>query len=369
MMKRDLQSQIGVLTEERDRIAIENRRLGEMLEKLNNQAHVIYNISRTIAATLSLEDMIPQIVSIIRRAVSCDRATLYLVDDSGVAMTLRYIEGFNPAKTTSIRIGEGLPGRVAETGEHSHIHDLSLFYDTFRDFVHLPGEEKRDGSHIGIALRSQNDTIGVLSIDSPVKYGLTVEDMDFLALISPLLSAGIVKAALFAKIAELSRTDGLTGLFNHRVFSERLGGEVSRRERTRKPLALIMLDVDHFKQFNDTYGHPEGDAVLRELAGIINAQCRHTTIDACFRYGGEEFAVILPEEGLTQALQVAERIRKAVESHPFTIQDKVTGVRVTVSLGVAVADADEEITAEALLKRSDEALYTSKRNGRNRVSS
>lgn len=367
MTNDDLHERIRTLVEERDRLALENNNLGSMLEKLNNQAHVIYNISKTIAATPTLLEMIPQIVSIIRHAVPFDRATLYLVNDDGATMSLRYADGFGALDTLSIKVGEGLPGRVVETGEHSHIHDLALFYDTFSDFVHLPAENKRDGSHIGIALRSRDTAIGALGIDTVAKYGLSVDDMDFLALISPLLSAGIDKASLFAKTVELSRTDGLTGLFNHRVFEERMVQEISRRQRTGKPLALIMLDVDHFKVFNDTYGHPEGDTVLRELAGIISAQCRHTTIDACFRYGGEEFAIILPELGLSGALQVAERLRKAVEEHPYSIQRRDASIRVTVSLGVAIAGAVEETTAATLLQRADEALYAAKHGGRNQV--
>ena len=359
---------IDELLRERDEALARYDTVSAMLEKSNNQAHVIYNLSKTIAATHSLPDMIPQIISTIRRAVPCDRATLYLVDAQRKHLELTYADGFSLNDPVRISIGDGLPGRIVEVGDHSHVHDLALFYETFNDFIHLPGEEKRDGSHIGIALRSWNATIGALSIDTPVKYGLSVEDMDFLALVSPLLSAGIEKATLFAKTVELARTDGLTGLYNHRVFDERLEQEVSRRGRTRKPLALIMIDVDHFKRFNDTYGHQEGDTVLRELAEILNRQCRHTTIDACFRYGGEEFAVILPEEDRSRAVVVAERIRKAVEEHPFSIKRAHPATSITISLGVAVADPDEQITGPALLKRSDDALYASKRNGRNRVS-
>ena len=359
---------IGRLERERDEAWAQYETVSAMLEKSNNQAHVIYNLSKTIAATHSLPEMIPQIIDIIRHAIRSDRATLYLLSADRKTLELRYSDGLAVSGPVAISIGDGLPGRIVEVGDHSHVHDLSLFYETFSDFIHLPGEVTRDGSHIGIALRSRETTIGVLSIDTPVKYGLTVEDMDFLVLVAPLLSAGIEKATLFARTVELSRTDGLTGLYNHRVFDERLEQEVSRRSRTGKPISLIMIDVDHFKRLNDTYGHQEGDTVLRELAAIINGQCRHTTIDACFRYGGEEFAVILPEEHLEHALFVAERIRRAVEEHPFSIKRQHPGTAVTISLGVAVAGPNDDIGAPELLKRADDALYTSKRNGRNRTS-
>ena len=368
MSDHDLAARIAQLEQERDDAVTRYLAVSSMFERSNDQAHVIYNISKAIASTHVLAEMVPQAVAILRKAIEFSRLTLYLVSDRQTALDLRFSEGIAPAGPVAIGIGEGLPGRIVEVGDHSHVHDLSLFYETFNDFIHLPGEEKRDGSYIGIALRSPNATIGVLGIDTQQKYGLSVEDMDFLVLIAPLLSAGIEKASLFAKTEVLSRSDGLTGLFNRRVFEERLEHEVNRRSRTRRPVALILMDIDHFKLVNDRYGHQEGDAVLRELAGVLNRQCRHTTIDACFRYGGEEFALVLPEENLERSLFVAERVRRAVEEHPFELKIRHPEAAVTISLGVAVAGPDEQIVPEQLLKRADDALYTSKRNGRNRVS-
>ena len=341
--------------------------LGSMLEKSNNQAYTFYNISKIIAATNDLQAMIPDIIGYIGKSISFDRVTFYLTDDLHEKMTLRYARGLPVEGTVSIGIGEGLPGRIVEFGEHSHIHDLSLFYETFNDFVHVPGEGKRDGAYIGIALKSRNAAIGVIGIDSPVKYGLTVEDMVFLSLISHQISAGIEKSNLFTRTGELAQLDGLTGLYNHRVFKERLEQEVSRRSRTGKPLSLIMLDIDHFKLFNDNYGHQAGDTVLKELAAVIKGQCRYTTMDMCFRYGGEEFAVLLTELEIAVALNVAERIRRMVERHSFSIKSRFPGTSVTVSLGVAGMSGGDELRPEELLKQADDALYRSKKGGRNRV--
>ena len=168
-------------------------------------------------------------------------------------------------------------------------------------------------------------------------------------------------------LANLSIIDFLTGLYNHRVFGEKLEQEVSKRNRTGRPLSLIMLDIDQFKQFNDNFGHQEGDAILKELAVVIKGQCRHTTMDACFRYGGEEFSVILPELELVIALKVADRMRMIVQNHPFRIKDKHPGKALTISLGVAGLSAGDDVKPAELLKKADEALYASKRNGRNRV--
>jgi diguanylate cyclase (GGDEF)-like protein len=366
-MSDELRARIDRLEQELEQERAQIEGLGNLLEKSNNQVFTFYNISKTIASTNDFHDMIHLIMSTLKKSIAFDRVSLYLVDENRQKLILTYFNGFEIRDKTSIGIGEGLPGRIVENGEHSHIHDLSLFYETFNDFIHFPGEEKRDGAYIGIALKSRNTTIGVIGIDSREKQGLSVDDMDFMALTSHQISIGIEKARLFMKTEQLSQIDGLTGLYNHRLFKEKLEQEVSKRMRTGKPLSLIMLDIDHFKRFNDNFGHQEGDAILKELAGIIRRQCRHTTMDSCFRYGGEEFAVILPELELSIALKVADRMRKVVENHPFRIKEKNPGMTLTISLGVAGLSSRDEVRPEELLKKADEALYTSKRNGRNRV--
>jgi diguanylate cyclase (GGDEF)-like protein len=366
-MSDELKARIDQLEQELEQERAQIEGLGDLLEKSNNQVFTFYNISKTIASTNDFHDMIHLIMSTLKKSIAIDRVSLYLADESRQKLILTYCDGFEIRDKTSIDIGEGLPGRIVENGEHSHIHDLSLFYETFNDFIHFPGEEKRDGAYIGVALKSRNTTIGVIGIDSREKQGLSVDDMDFMALTSHQISIGIEKASLFMKTEHLSQIDGLTGLYNHRLFKEKLGQEVNKRMRTGKPLSLIMLDIDHFKRFNDNFGHQEGDAILKELAGIIRRQCRHTTMDSCFRYGGEEFAVILPELELGIALKVADRMRKVVESNLFRIKDKDPGMTLTISLGVAGLSGSDEVQPEELLKKADEALYTSKRNGRNRV--
>ena len=143
---------------------------------------------------------------------------------------------------------------------------------------------------------------------------------------------------------------------------------MSRRNRTQKPLSLIMLDIDHFKQFNDNYGHQAGDTVLKELSLIITSQSRCASIDVCCRYGGEEFAVIMPELELHNAVKVAERIRRVVESNEFSISENNAAAKVTISLGVSGITGADDMGPEELVKKADDALYLSKKNGRNRVS-
>ena len=366
-MSDELKARINRLEQALEQARSQIEVLGDLLEKSNNQVFTFYNISKTIASTNDFHGMIHLIMGTLKKSIPFDRVSLYLADDSRQKLILTYFSGFEIKDNISIKIGEGLPGRIVENGEHSHIHDLSLFYETFNDFIHVPGEEKQDGAYIGVALKSRNTTVGVIGIDCREKQGLSVDDMDFMALTSHQISIGIEKTSLFTKTEQLSQLDGLTGLYNHRVFKEKLEQEVSKRSRTGKPLSLIMLDIDHFKRFNDNFGHQEGDAILKELAVVIKGQCRHTTMDACFRYGGEEFSVILPELELGIALKVADRMRKIVENHPFRIKEKHPGTNLTVSLGVAGLYGSDDVKPEELLRKADEALYASKRNGRNRV--
>jgi diguanylate cyclase (GGDEF)-like protein len=165
------------------------------------------------------------------------------------------------------------------------------------------------------------------------------------------------------RLAQLAVTDGLTGLYNHRHFHERLTLEVERSQRSGLPLSLLMLDVDHFKQFNDTFGHPAGDEVLRQLARVL-ADTRRAN-DVVARYGGEEFAVILVDTAKFTAAKVAERVRERIAGHDFTEAAPRAG-RISASFGVATFP-DDGADAEHLVRAADTALYAAKRAGRNRV--
>jgi diguanylate cyclase (GGDEF)-like protein len=167
------------------------------------------------------------------------------------------------------------------------------------------------------------------------------------------------------RLAQLAVTDGLTGLYNHRHLHERLSLEVERSQRSGLPLSLLMLDVDHFKQFNDSYGHPAGDEVLRQLARVLTDTRRANDVVA--RYGGEEFALILVDTAKFTAAKVAERVRERVEAHDFSDAfPKSKKNAISVSIGVATF-AEDGVDAEALVRAADTALYAAKRAGRNRV--
>ena len=163
-----------------------------------------------------------------------------------------------------------------------------------------------------------------------------------------------------ARLASLASTDGLTGLQNHRSFQEALVRDCRRAERDGTCISLILLDLDRFKLYNDTYGHPAGDQLLRRFAGVLTQMCRQSDLVA--RYGGEEFVVILPSTNQEGAVLLAERIREAVEHEPWDQQ------QVTVSVGVST-HYGKEVDSARLIQEADKAMYTSKSRGRNRVTS
>lgn len=162
-----------------------------------------------------------------------------------------------------------------------------------------------------------------------------------------------------SRLAELVTTDGLTGLKNHRAFQNCLETEFETAHRWSKPLSLVLFDVDHFKMFNDTFGHPAGDEVLKRVAEIMGENCRQGDVAA--RYGGEEFALILPNADSGAAIAIAERLRGAIEAGPWTHR------LVTASVGVSTLNRGTESRAR-LIFEADSALYSSKKSGRNCVS-
>jgi len=172
-------------------------------------------------------------------------------------------------------------------------------------------------------------------------------------------------AQLNQELSVLSRTDALTGLANRRAFDQRLAEEMSRAERHHVPLALLVIDVDHFKAYNDLYGHPAGDACLRQVANVLR-ECAARPSDLVARLGGEEFAVLLPHQGSADAMQVAEHCLRAVESAAIAHAGSPVAPHVTVSVGV-VASSRPAQEGAALLAAADAALYRAKRQGRRRV--
>ena len=170
-----------------------------------------------------------------------------------------------------------------------------------------------------------------------------------------------VEQRYFEHVFNLASLDALTGAFNKRYFDETFGKEALRAQQTATPLSLVMFDIDHFKKVNDTYGHPAGDAVLKNVAGAVSAQLRDG--DALFRVGGEEFALVLSATPLDMAMQAAEAVRGMIAE----LVTDFMGTRITATLSLGVAELGLTELPAALYQRADSLLYEAKRGGRNRV--
>ncbi len=219
-------------------------------------------------------------------------------------------------------------------------------------------------SMLHVELEVHGKDVGYMAGFSKKARDLRDTDLDFFYTFGRQASMVIENAYLLEKVKILSVTDGLTGLHNHRHFKEAIATEVRRAVRYKKSLCVVMIDIDHFKHYNDTNGHPAGDRVLQKLAMILRELARDTDIVA--RYGGEEFVLVLTETTKEGGVEFAQRLCKVVEKEKFVNEEKQPGGQLTISVGVAacIQDASEPV---GLLDLADKALYCAKKNGRNRV--
>jgi diguanylate cyclase (GGDEF)-like protein len=211
--------------------------------------------------------------------------------------------------------------------------------------------------------------IGVLNIADKVIGGSFDEnDMKILKSMASHASVALERTGFYQKsedLRKISVTDSLTDLFNRRFFQDRLTEEIERAKRHTQSLSVIMLDIDSFKNYNDTYGHQAGDEALRMIAGIIRNSVRN--IDVVARYGGEEFAVILPMTEANAAREIAERIRSGVASRYYPDESHRSAVKLTTCLGISCFPQDADSLFD-LVGNADKALYLAKVSGKNRVS-
>ncbi|HOY69174.1 MAG TPA: sensor domain-containing diguanylate cyclase, partial [Candidatus Ozemobacteraceae bacterium] len=211
---------------------------------------------------------------------------------------------------------------------------------------------------ISVPLKVKDRVTGVVNIvNKMADDGFNADDQRLMEALAHQAAMAVEHARLY----ELAITDGLTKLFIHRYFQARLDEEIMRAKRYHTTVSLILFDIDHFKKFNDTYGHQQGDIVLIETAKLLKQAVRDT-IDIPARYGGEEFTIILPETDAKGAQLVAERLRKTIEAYDFPGQGKA--LKVTISLGIA-SFPDHASTKPVLIKKADIALYACKERGRN----
>ena len=229
------------------------------------------------------------------------------------------------------------------------------------DCVFLPRDnaDVLSGDYQSFPLKMENKNLGILAVKN-----LAQEDKEKFFILTQQYLLAIRRASFYKEIQELAITDGLTGALSRRYSMERLTEETDRSRRFKLEFCVLMADIDHFKKYNDHYGHLVGDVVLKEIVGIIKENLRN--IDLVARYGGEEFIVLLPETTKENGILVAERIRAKIDAHKIAAYDE--NIKATISIGLSGFPGDA-LDSQELIDKADWALYRCKNTGRNRVCS
>jgi len=292
-------------------------------------------------------------------------ASLYVLDETNNILHLeKYNHPFLINKIVSLNQNPPSPMVMAVRSkkltlvENIDTHKKPIMRKSQRAFA----ENYKTKNCIIAPLICQERVVGILNLaDKMQGEGFTSEDIALIELFSQLVGASIGNIKLFEKIQRQATTDGLTGLANHKRFYEVLEKELWRSRRYGGQISLIMVDIDNLKKINDTYGHRAGDKVIKRISSKIRECIRQ--IDTAARYGGDEFAVILPNTSLTDAVFVAGRMVDAVAQSPIIWKKEQIGLSISVGLGqYDAASSPEDITS-----RSDQALYTAKQAGKNTV--
>ncbi len=356
--------EIGLLASRFNEMIVTLEASRNALDRKIFEIETLFKASQAMNFQSDTEKLVRQILEMAARALKARRASIMLqVDQTDELMTkivwgLEGVEPGTPLQTTTrIKRGEGVAGAVLQSGNSIIVNEGSRD-PLFKSYESTVDYEAQIQNLISVPLKVKDRVTGVINVVNKLEPGgFTPEDQRLMEALAQQAAMAVEHARLY----ELAITDGLTRLFIHRYFQARLEEEILRAKRYHTTVSLILFDIDHFKKFNDTYGHQQGDIVLMEVAKILKQTVRDT-VDIPARYGGEEFAIILPETDARGAQLVAERLRKNVEGHDFPGQDKP--LHVTISLGIACFP-DHASSKPVLIKKADIALYHCKKLGRN----
>jgi diguanylate cyclase (GGDEF)-like protein len=359
-----MRAQIEQVEGEDRLLSLEYRRQRELSQGLRrkfNRYVSLKEATEIFGSTLSEENLCRLIVkSVLETIEPAQSCLLYLVDDATHDLTLVSHAARDTRSSIYAKQGNILDRWVLKNRRPLRVEDLNTEFRFRRD--EMPEEDHEWRSVLACALVTKHSVSGVIRVNAREPNVFSADDLRLLDILGSLASVAVQNAKLYKRTEELAIRDGLTGLYVHRYFQERLVEEHQRALTSRKHLCILMCDLDHFKSYNDRYGHTAGDQLLKQIGRILMKGLAPGELVA--RYGGEEFALLLPGVSKKGAGRRAEEIRKQVGSEIFQIRREKTYM--SISIGVACFP-DDALDRQALLRKADEALYEAKRGGRDRV--
>ena len=317
---------------------------------------IFYEIGRALARGQGYGTVVRSVVKACTRLTGADAGSVLVLDPASGNLIHREAHGLSGAeRTITFRPGEGVAGWVVKNERPARIDDVR----TDRRFVEKAAQRRQIRSMLSVPVKLKRRVVGVLTVTSAKARAFTDDHTGLLSVLAAQVAIDLENARLQA----LASRDPLTGVANRRRFDETLSRHLADSKRTKLPVAVAILDLDHFKTVNDVYGHPTGDRVLKACVERWESAIRGH--DLLARLGGEEFAVILPGADASRARDIAERLRTRLASSAFPVRRGSVDLAVTVSIGVAVNRSGQ--TAAGLLAQADAAVYRAKHEGRNRV--
>jgi len=348
-----LKRELDDLTEKYVEIENVNRELSQKLTEL----FVLYNISHILSTTFEIEEILTAIFRFFRESLEAESVHLYLLDSLKDRLNLHKVFGYSKQSKKPLFPEPGVLEKIIVSQNPLRLEKIHP--------ASAPNSEADTYSYAGFPLiTGGREVLGVLSFFRKHPAVISQTDVDFFSRISQEVASCVERALVFYRTHESTIIDDLTGIFNRRYFNQQFPVEVKRAERYKRNLSVMMIDIDDFKQINDTYGHLKGDEILRAIAGIMKNNLRKA--DLLFRYGGEEFVVLLPETTVQNAYRVGEKLRKKVETHFRTTDYQIADYGVTVSIGIANFPVDA-YSGEKVLQLADERLYQAKNSGKNKT--
>jgi diguanylate cyclase (GGDEF)-like protein/putative nucleotidyltransferase with HDIG domain len=333
--------------------AIENARLFQREQERASHLATLNELGRKANAVLNPKELLPSICQQVRDAFRYDLARIEIMTTSGEEMIVEAEAGYGTQLMgRRTRLGNGLSGAAAESGEPAVANNVAedaryiAYHDGMRSAVSLP-------------LKYREELKGVLTLESKQHNAFSAHDVLTLRTLADQLAVALHNAQAYQQAMEQAITDGLTALKTHRFFMESLDREWRQATRAGNIFSVIMIDLDGFKQVNDRHGHLEGDRVVKAVAALLGERVRHSNVVA--RYGGDEFAILLPGASVDQAETLAERLRARIATDPFLLEHSVTA-----SFGIASFPMHGP-TPEEILRVADSGMYIAKHQNGNCV--